>query len=83
MQVVRSGIAIIGTQYLQGLCEAEARRLLEDAQASFRTLPPSSAAARQAECLREGQSLYDGASAFERTLISSAAKRRIKRLTAR
>ena len=80
LRVVRSGIAIIGTQYLAGLREAEARRLLEAAEQEFKALPPSSAEARQAECLREGQALYDGASRIERSLITSAAQRRIKRI---
>jgi hypothetical protein len=82
LQVVRSGIAIIGTQYLAGLREAEARQLLQAAEKDFQELSPPDAEARQADCLREGQALYKGASAFERSLISSAAQRRIKRIRA-
>jgi hypothetical protein len=82
LKVVRSGIAIIGTQYLAGLREAEARRLLEAAEKDFQALPRSTAEARQAECLQEGQALYKNASPFERKLITGAAQRRIKRLTA-
>ena len=47
LTVVRSGIAIIGNQYLAGLREAEARRLLEAAETDFEALPRSTAAARQ------------------------------------
>lgn len=79
-RVVESGIAIIGAQYLAGLAESEARRLLQSAEQEFSALPPTVAQARQAECLREGQALYQGASPLERTLIRSAAKRRMHRL---
>jgi len=82
LTVVRSGIAIIGNQYLAGLREAEARRLLEAAEKDFEALPRSTAAARQAQCLQEGQTLYTNASSFEKSLITNAAQRRIKRLTA-
>jgi len=82
LDVVRSGIAIIGTQYFAGLREAEARQLLKAAEADFEALPPRAAAARQAECLREGFALYEHASSLERSLITTAAQRRIKRLLA-
>jgi len=82
LTVVRSGIAIIGTQYLAGLRESEARKLLEAAEKDFQALPRSAAEARQAQCLQEGQALYKNASAFERSLITTAAQRRIKRLRA-
>ena len=36
LKVVRSGIAIIGTQYLAGVQEAEARELLKAAERDFR-----------------------------------------------
>ena len=80
LTLVRSGIAIIGTQYLAGLREAEARGLLEAAERDFQALPRSTAAARQAQCLQEGQALYKNASSIEKNLITSAAQRRIKRL---
>ncbi len=82
LTVVRSGIAIIGTQYLAGLRESEARQLLEAAEKDFQVLPRSAAEARQAQCLQEGQALYKNASSFERSLITTAAQRRIKRLRA-
>ncbi len=82
LKVVRSGITIIGTQYLAGLREAEARQLLKAAQQEFQTLPPAAAGQRQAECLREGEALYENASLIERSLITTAAHRRIKRITA-
>ena len=82
LTVVRSGIAIIGAQYLAGLREAEARELLEAAEASFQALPRAAAEARQAQCLREGEAIYKGASSLERSLITNAAQRRIKRLRA-
>jgi hypothetical protein len=82
LKVVRSGIAIIGTQYFAGLREAEARQLLQDAEDDFKVLPPAAAAERQAGCLREGYSLYEHANALEQSLITTAAQRRIKRLTA-
>jgi hypothetical protein len=81
LKVVRSGIAIIGTQYFAGLREAEARQLLKAAEEEFSVLPAGTAAERQAECLQEGYALYEHASALERTLITTAAQRRIKRLT--
>lgn len=80
LKVVRSGIAIIGTQYLAGLRESEARPLLEAAERDFAALPRSVAEARQAQCMQEGQALYKDASAIEKNLITSAAQRRIKRL---
>ena len=82
LKVVRSGIAIIGTQYLAGLREAEARALLASAERDFQTLRPDDAEALQAQCLAEGDGLYSHASAFERSLITGAAQRRIRRLTA-
>lgn len=82
LKVVRSGIAIIGTQYLAGLREAEARQLLKAAQQEFQTLPPATAGERQAQCLKEGEALYEQSSALERSLITSAAQRRIRRITA-
>ena len=82
LKVVQSGIAIIGTQYFAGLREAEARQLLKSAEEDFQALPPAAAAERQAECLQEGHSLYEHASALERSLITTAAQRRIKRITA-
>ncbi|MDQ6638482.1 MAG: hypothetical protein M3Z15_02305 [Pseudomonadota bacterium] len=81
LNVVQSGIAIIGTQYLAGLREVEARQMLKAAEEDFRALPPATAEARQAECLKEGEALYRQASALERSLITSAAQRRIRRLT--
>ena len=82
LKVVQSGIAIIGTQYFAGLREAEARQMLKAAEDDFNELPASVAAERKAECLREGYALYQGASALERSLITTAAQRRIRRITA-
>ncbi len=82
LKVVRSGIAIIGTQYMAGLREAEARQLLKAAQQEFEALPPAAASERQVACLREGESLFEHASSLERTLITTAAQHRIKRITA-
>jgi hypothetical protein len=82
LDVVRSGIAIIGRQYLAGIREAEARRLLEAAEEEFQALSPATAAQRQAECLREGHALYEHASPLERSLITTAAQRRIRRIAA-
>jgi hypothetical protein len=82
LKVVRSGITIIGTQYLAGLREAEARELLKAAQQEFQTLPPAAAGERQARCLKEGETLFEHSSALERSLITSAAQRRIRRITA-
>ena len=82
LEVVRSGIAIIGTQYLAGLQEAEARQLLAAAEQDFLALPPTAAEQRQAECQREGSTLYQQASPLERALITNSAERRIRRLTA-
>src|SRR4030081_3243982 len=62
LKVVRSGIAIIGTQYFPGLREAEGRELLKAAEQDFQTLPAADAEARQSECLKEGEALYAGAS---------------------
>jgi len=56
--------------------------MLKSAEDDFKTLPRAVAAERQAECLRGGWALYRGASALERSLITTAAQRRIKRLTA-
>ena len=81
LNVVRSGIAIIGTQYLAGLREGEARELLKAADHDFQALAPAAAQERQAACLEEGEALYAHASPLERSLITNAAQRRIKRLT--
>ena len=81
LNVVRGGIAIIGSQYLAGLREAEARELLHAAEVDFRALPPTLARERREQCLHEGESLYQQASALERSLITTAAQRRIRRLT--
>ena len=82
LKVVRSGIAIIGTQYLAGVHEAEARELLKAAERDFQALSPAAAEKRQAACLQEGEALYAHASPIERSLITTAAQRRIRRLTA-
>jgi hypothetical protein len=82
LRVVRSGIAIIGTEYLAGLREAEAREMLKAAEQDFQALPPAAAEKRQLECLKEGEALYLNASSLEQSLITMAAQRRIKRLTA-
>jgi hypothetical protein len=82
LKVVRSGIAIIGTQYLAGLQEAEARELLKAAERDFQGLPSVAAEERQADCLEEGEALFERASPIERSLITTAAQRRIRRLTA-
>jgi hypothetical protein len=82
LKVVRSGIAIIGTQYLAGVHEAEARELLKAAEHAFQALPPAAAQQRQAACLDEGEALFAHASPIERSLITTAAQRRIRRLTA-
>ena len=81
LKVVRSGIAIIGTQYLAGVHEAEARELLRSAERDFEALPPPAAEQRQAACLKEGEALFAHASPIERSLITTAAQRRIRRLT--
>ncbi|HSC64937.1 MAG TPA: hypothetical protein VLD35_14950 [Caldimonas sp.] len=82
LTVVRSGIAIIGTQYLAGLREGEARELLKAAEQDFQALPPDEARARQSACLQEGEVLYSKASPLEQSLITNAAQRRVRRLTA-
>jgi hypothetical protein len=82
LKVVRSGLAIIGTQYLAGVQEAEARELLKAAEHDFQALSPAVAQARQAACLKEGETLFAHASPIERSLITTAAQRRIRRLTA-
>ena len=82
LKVVRSGMAIIGTQYLAGVHEAEARELLKAAERDFEALPPVVAEARQATCLQEGEALFAHASPIERSLITTAAQRRIRRLMA-
>jgi hypothetical protein len=81
LKVVRSGIAIIGTQYLAGLREGEARELLKAAEQDFQALAPEEAQARQSMCLQEGESLYSKASPLEQSLITTAAQRRVRRLT--
>jgi len=81
IKVVRSGIAIIGTQYLAGLREGEARELLKAAEHDFQALAPEEAQLRQSTCLQEGEALYAKASPLEQSLISTAAQRRVKRLT--
>jgi hypothetical protein len=83
LNVVRSGFAFIGRQYLAGLQEAEARRLLAVAEQEFSALPADRRKLRQAQCLREGERLYAESSAIERSLITSAAKRRIHRIKPR
>lgn len=80
LDVVRSGIAIIGRQYLSGLGETEARALLDTADKEFQTLPPGEASLRQRDCLTEGRAFYEQASPFEKSLITSAAQHRIRRL---
>ena len=82
LKVVRSGIAIIGTQYLAGLREGEARELLKAAEHDFHALSPDEAQIRQSACLQEGEALYAKASPLEQSLITSAAQRRVRRLTA-
>ena len=82
LKVVRSGIAIIGTQYLAGLGEAEGKRMLKAAEKEFEALPRAAADARQAQCLQEGQAIYQKASPIEKGLITTAAQRRIRKLTA-
>ena len=82
LTVVRSGIAIIGTQYLAGLREGEARELLKAAEHEFQALSPDEAQARQSACLHEGEALYSKASPLEQSLITNAAQRRVRRLTA-
>ena len=82
LKVVRSGLAIIGTQYLAGVHEAEARELLKAAEHDFQALSQAVAQARQAACLKEGETLFAHASPIERSLITTAAQRRIRRLTA-
>ena len=81
-RVVRSGIAIIGAQFLAGLARDEGKRLLEAAEKEFQALPRSAADARQAQCLEEGQAIYQNASAIEKGLIAGAAQRRVRKLTA-
>ena len=81
LKVVRSGIAIIGTQYLAGLREGEARELLKAAEHDFQALAPQEAQARQSMCLQEGERLYAKASPLEQSLITTAAQRRVRRLT--
>ena len=62
--------------------EAEARELLKAAEHDFQALPSAVAQARQAACLKEGEPLFAHASPIERSLITTAAQRRIRRLTA-
>jgi hypothetical protein len=81
LKVVRSGVAIIGTQYLAGLRESEARELLKAAEHDFEALAPEEAQLRQSTCLQEGEALYSKASPLEQSLMSMAAQRRVKRLT--
>ena len=81
-KVVRSGIAFIGTQLVAGMGKDEGKRLLEAAEKDFQALPRSAAVARQAQCLQEGQAIYQNASPIEKGLITSAAQRRVRKLTA-
>ncbi len=83
LRVVRSGFAFVGKQYLAGLRESEARRLLESAEQDFMALPPDSRKLRQSQCLKEGERIYAEASALERGFITSAAERRVRRMKSR
>jgi hypothetical protein len=83
LRVVRSGYAFVGRQYLAGLGEAEARKLLDSAEQAFEALPPDQRKLRQAQCLQEGERLYAESSVIERSLISSAAERRVQRMKSR
>ena len=83
LRVVQSGYAFVGRQYLAGLGEAEARQLLASAEQAFKALSPDSRKLRQAQCLQEGDRLYAQASGLERSLITTAAQRRIKRMKSR
>ena len=82
-RVVRSGFAFVGRQYVAGLREREARQLLESAEREFQAMPPDVRKQRQAQCLQEGEQLYEEASLFERGIIANAAERRVRRVKSR
>jgi hypothetical protein len=77
---LQEGFAFIGTAYKQGLRAEEADRLLKEAEAAQKGLPPSELAARQAACRTEGAQLLAHANVIERAFVERAAQRRVDKL---
>lgn len=76
---LQEGFAFIGTAYKQGLREADANRLLKDAEQAQLALPPRQLAERQVACRAEGARLLAGANVVEQALVERAADRRIQK----
>ena len=83
VKVTEQGFAFIGKAYLRGLRKAEADRLVDEAEAEQKGMPPEALAQLSAGCQAEGAKLYANANGLEQALVTNRAKARVDKLLAR
>jgi hypothetical protein len=77
------GAAFVGDSYLHGNAdEAQARALVDQAEAAQRSLSAAELAARQAACAAEGNRLLANANALQRAVVKRLARKRMDKLLA-
>jgi hypothetical protein len=83
VKMTEQGFTFIGKAYLRGLRKAEADRLVDEAKAEQKGMPPEALAQLSAACQAEGAKLYAGANGLEQALVTNRAKARVDKLLAR
>lgn len=83
VKLTEQGFAFIGKAYLRGLRQAEADRLVEEAEVEQKGMAPEALGQLSAGCRAEGAKLYAGANGLEQALVSNRAKARVDKLLAK
>lgn len=82
VKLTEQGFAFIGKAYLRGLRKAEADRLVGEAEAEQKGMPPEALSQLSAGCQAEGAKLYANANGLEQALVTNRAKARVDKLLA-
>jgi hypothetical protein len=82
VRLTEQGFAFIGRAYLRGLRKPEADKLIDEAKATQKAMPPEALAQLSTGCRTEGAKLYADASGLEQMIVSNRAKSRVDKLLA-
>jgi hypothetical protein len=79
VHITQAGFAYVGTAYKRGLRDPRADDMLKAARAEQKGWDAARHAKVAAECLAEGESLYNGASSIEQWLVTNKVNKRVDR----
>jgi hypothetical protein len=79
VHLTQAGFAYVGTAYKRGLRDPRADEMLKAARAEQKGWDAARHAKVAAECLAEGDALYQGASSIEQWLVTNKVNKRVDR----